>query len=252
MTRAETWSLPPATMSLAPGDVHVWRASLCQPAPRVAWFAHLLSDDERERAGRFFFEQDRRRFIVARGILRVLLSRYLGCNPSHLRFCYGEYGKPSLADMAPEHTLCFNMSHSHNLALYACAWNQAMGIDLERIRPVSDDERIVRRYFSAREYAVFQSLVPEQRQQAFFNGWTRKEAWLKARGVGLANHLGHVEVSLRPDEPAALLHIAGESCEDWYIQALSPARGYTAALVVQGKRCAVRCWQFYVNTSGHW
>jgi 4'-phosphopantetheinyl transferase len=240
------WGPPPADLALSSDDVHVWRASLDQPAWRLERLAQMLSADERAKAERFYFERDRKRFIVSQGLLRTILSRYLTIEPNQLQFCYGRRGKPALAQMFGGGTLRFNMSHSHGLALYAIARDRKIGVDLERIRPILDAEQIAERFFSAQENAIFCVLPPSQKLKAFFNCWTRKEAYLKATGDGLARPLDQFNVSLAPGESARLLHVEGDPQEAarWSLQALTPAPGYVAALAVEGHGWRLACWQW--------
>lgn len=239
------WSPAPANLVLLSDEIHVWRASLDQSAPQVQQLAQTLSTDERMRSERFYFEQDRKRFVVGRGLLRTILGSYLGMEPSQLQFCYGPRGKPYLAQTAAGSTLRFNLSHSQGLALYAIARDREIGIDLEHIRHVSTAEQIVERFFSVREKAVFSTLPPSQKQAAFFNCWTRREAYLKAVGDGLAFPLDQFDVSLCPGEPARLYGIKGDrsTATSWSLQELIPAPGYVAALVVEGHGWRLTCWQ---------
>ena len=161
--------------------------------------------DERARADRFYFARDREHFIVARGVLREILGCYLKRVPKSLCFCYGSHGKPALAGEFDGEAIRFNVSHSHGVALYAISRGRAVGIDLERIRfdlPVAE---IAERFFSKREDAMLRSLPTDVQHQAFFRCWTRKEAYIKARGEGLSLPLDQFDVSLAPGEPAAVL-----------------------------------------------
>jgi 4'-phosphopantetheinyl transferase len=243
-----SWLSPPADLALAKDDVHVWRASLDQPAAYVRRLAQMLCPDELERAGRFYHEQHRRRFTVRRGLLRAILGRYLGLKPGQLCFRYGPGGKPSLASPLDEgqEALRFNVSHSRGLALFALARGRELGIDLEYIRPMAEVGQIVARFFSERENEAFGALPPGQQLEAFFNCWTRKEAYVKARGEGLALSLGQFDVSLAPGEPAALLSTGDDPREAarWSLRALKPGPGYVAALAVEGHGWRLTCWQW--------
>ena len=240
------WGSPPADLALSSDDVHIWRACLDQPAWRIQQLAQTLSQDERIRADRFYFEQDTKRFIVGRGILRTMLGRYLGIEPSQLQFRYGPCGKPALTENSLGSTVSFNLSHSQGLALYAVTCDRQIGVDLEHIRPVPNAENIALRFFSEREKAVFTALPPSQKQAAFFNCWTRKEAYMKAIGEGLALPLDQFDVSLSPGEPARLLGIKGDRCAvtRWFLQELTPAPSYVAALAVEGHGWRLKCWQW--------
>lgn len=239
------WLSPPAGLTLPGDEVHVWRASLDLPASRVQELAQALSADERTRASRFRFERDRRRFIASHGILRAILGRYLDVEPARLQFCHGPYGKPALAETPNGSTLCFNMSHSHEFALYAITRNGEVGVDLENIRPVPDAEQIARRFFSGRENAAFQAVPTDLKHKVFFTCWVRKEAYVKARGDGLSLPLDQFDVSLTPGEPARLLDTRFDSQEAsrWSLYDVTPGPGYVAAVAVQGPDCRLRCWE---------
>lgn len=228
----------PPMLTLEPGEVHIWLASLEQPPENMQQFLSTLSPDEQARAARFFFEKDRRRFIAARGILRALLSRYLRVPAGTLRFAYNAYRKPAL--LSETHpVLCFNLSHSHELALYAFAYEREIGVDIEYMRSLAgnDYSLLAKRCFSQSEYATLCALPESLRRQAFFNGWTRKEAYIKACGKGLSIPLSSFEVSFVPGEPAALLasREAPHTVTDWSLCALPVPADYTAALMVQGR-----------------
>jgi 4'-phosphopantetheinyl transferase len=228
---------------LSNNDVHVWRASLEQPVAQIQKLAQTLSEDERVRAERFYLERDRKHFTVGRGLLRTILSHYLKIEPDQLRFCYGPRGKPALVP-SNHSTLQFNLSHSQGIAVYAITRDRQIGIDLEYMRPTSDIEQLAKRFFSPREYTAIRSLSPNQKPEAFFNAWTRKEAYLKATGEGLA-HLETIEVSLLPGEPARLLNVGdSQASVAWSLQALTPATNYVAALAVEGHDWHLTCWQW--------
>jgi 4'-phosphopantetheinyl transferase len=246
-----SWDMPPATLSLSINEVHVWRVSLAQSALVLPTLEALLSPGELQRARRFHFERDQRRYIVSQGHLRLLLGQYLKREPRQIEFCQGTRGKPALAasSLTPDAPgdLRFNLSHSHELALYAFAWNREVGIDVEHIRPVADRDQIVRRFFAPQEQAVFFALPDDQRTEAFFQCWTRKEAFIKAIGEGLYHPLDHFVVAFVPGEPARLLDVTGhpEETGRWSVQALAPAPDYAAALFVDGQDWRLRCWHMY-------
>lgn len=239
------WLPPPADLALSKDDVHVWRASLDLPASGVQSLQHTLAADELSRAERFHFQKDCKRFIVARGLLRAILSRYLDMEPGQLRFCYSPYGKPALAT-TPGQDISFNVSHSHGLAFYAVTRGREIGVDLERIREDLDCEQIAARFFSPHENAVLRALPAKLKPEAFFNCWTRKEAYIKAKGGGLSSSLDQFDVSLAPGEPATLLKTRGdpEEATHWSLRALRPGPGYVAALAVEGHGWRLACWQW--------
>lgn len=230
------WRLPPETLILGSDEVHIWRATLDQPISQIESFRHTLAADEQARAERFYFQRDRERFIVARGVLRALLGFYLLSAPECLSFCYSSQGKPALAGESGGDTVRFNLSHSHGVALYAVTRGREVGIDFERIRFDLEVEQIAERFFSRREIATLRTLPIDLRTYAFFLCWTRKEAYIKARGEGLSLPLDQFDVSLVPGEPAALLstHPDPHEALRWSLQELSPTPGYVAALAVEG------------------
>jgi 4'-phosphopantetheinyl transferase len=191
-----------------------------------AGYRVFLSAEECDRASRFRFERDARRYIVRRGHLRQLLARYLDCIPSRIQFVSNPFGKPSVAAS----DLRFNLSHSHGMALFAIARGREVGCDIEQCDPQFASEQIPERFFSLHEVRALRMLAQRDQTQAFFNCWTRKEAYVKARGCGLSLPLDSFDVSLVPGEPAALLH----GCEGWSVRSLAPVTGYQAAVVAQG------------------
>ena len=198
----------------------------------VGAFWRTLGIDEREKASRFRFETDRRRFIVRRGALRSLLARRLGCAASTIGYSYNEFGKPSVAAS----NIRFNLSHSHSIALYAIAEGVEVGCDVERVDPGMDIQSIAERFFAPQEISSLQSLPDHLRHAGFFNCWTRKEAYLKCRGWGLSARPDSCVVSLVPGEPAALL--AGD--EGVSLSSLETAPGYQAALALEAMDAEIR------------
>ena len=244
LNRADTvqWGEPPTSPDLPAGEVHVWRARLDQPAAAVHQLAQTLCGAEQSRAERFRFERDRTRFIVGRGVLRAILGRYLRSCPERVHFHYGDCGKPALV----QGDVHFNLAHSQDLALYAVARDQEIGVDLERIRPVAEIDQIVGRYFSARERAVFCVFPARQIPEVFLRFWVCKEAYLKAVGYGLSEPLDTVEVSLALRRAPRLLTIGGDPvvAARWHLQPLEPAPGYVAAVAIEGHGWQFRHWDF--------
>lgn len=229
----------------APREIHLWSVRLDPPPARVAAVRRRLDAEETARADRFRFERHRRRFAVGRGAVRELLAAYLGVAPEAIRFGYGEKGKPFLA--APAHggaaNLRFNLTNSHELALVAVATGVELGVDVEHLRPMPDAEQIAERFFSPAERWALAAVALEEavgaggeaaRDAAFFNAWTRKEAYLKAVGDGLTAALDRFDVTLAPGEPARLLALDGsaEAAARWSLFHLRPEAGYVGALAV--------------------
>lgn len=240
------WHVPPEQLLLAENEIHVWRASLEVSPGELEQLQRLLVDEEIGRARRFYFEKDRRHWIVARALLRTLLGRYLKSDPRGLIFTINDYGKPSLVSPEVGRRLHFNLSHSGELALYAFAYEREVGVDVEYRRAGIDYRELATRYFSARECAALQALPVEHQEEAFFLGWSRKEAYIKARGKGLALPLDQFDVSLIPGERAALLGSREEprATERWLLHALVPGVCYAGALAVEGSGWQLCCWQW--------
>ncbi|OKH24202.1 4'-phosphopantetheinyl transferase [Hydrococcus rivularis NIES-593] len=228
--------------------VDLWLVNLDLSADKIEELAHILSADEKARAERFYFQQHRHRYIVARGTLRRILGHYLAIAPNRIEFEYSSRGKPKLAQSFGANGMQFNLSHSQDLALYGFARDRAIGVDLEYIRPITDAQTIAQRFFSARESAIIDALPESERLMAFFRGWTAKEAYLKATGDGLAGSLDRVEVSLAPNEPMRLLAIDGDvqAAARWHLHAIAPATNYVATVAVEGQsnsQLTIRNWQ---------
>ena len=226
--------------SPARGTVDVWSASLEPPAPLASHLAGYLAPDERQRAERFVFSHDRDHFVAGRAFLRLLLGQYLGTEPRALRFSYGPNGKPALADNRAD--LHFNLAHSGPLAVCALARGCELGVDLERLRPLEDADSVARTAFSPWEVDRFESLPEAVRPRAFYETWTRKEAFLKALGHGLARPLDSFDVSLGPGEPPRLLRTLGDPTEAdrFSLYAVDPEVGYVGAIAIPGKDWHVR------------
>jgi 4'-phosphopantetheinyl transferase len=237
---------PPQRLRIEARAVHIWRAWLDRPDEDIDAFENLLSADEYERASRFHFERDRRRYITGRGILRVLLARYLDLHAADIGFKYGAQGKPELSGGDHHYPIKFNLAHSNKLAIYAFTSEDNIGVDLEYVRPLRDGMDVAKRFFSDNEYNVLRSLPEEEQQQAFFRCWTRKEAFIKATGEGLSYPLDGFDVSLAPGESARLLNIGGSVVEaaKWLLQNIQPANDYIGALVVKGRGWQMRHWDY--------
>jgi 4'-phosphopantetheinyl transferase len=240
------WAPAPKDLVLADHEVHVWRAQLELPSSQVQRLRGLLTEDELDRAHRFFFEIDRQRFIAARGALRSILSRYLTFSPGHLRFIYNQYGKPFLAPEFSSYLLNFNLSHSGSMALYAMTRNMEIGVDVERVRADFEYEEIAKRFFSVNEVAILDTIPTDKKLEAFYNCWTRKEAYIKAHGKGLSIPLDSFDVSFAPGEPAMVMHMKDEPQEPslWALQDIQPGPGYVGALAVKGIGCRLKYWEW--------
>jgi len=210
-------------------QIDVWFADLDAASHRNDTFEGLLSFDERNRAGKFHADVDRRRFIASRGILRTLLGRYFAIAPQSVTFSYGPNGKPAL----PGCELHFNLSHSFGRALFAFGSQSPLGVDLELVRTLPDLVQLGASVFSPTEAKAFATIDAREQPASFFKCWTRKEALIKALGTGLSYPLEQFSVSF--DEPARLLSVEGDRTKltSWRLHHLEPELGYFAAIATQ-------------------
>lgn len=238
------WDPPPQKLIARKSEVHVWRVALNETL--VKELQPTLAPDESARADRFHFERDRQRFIVARGSLRTILGAYLKKNPAQLSFSYSSYGKPALEGEPDADELRFNLSHANEVALIAVTRGRAIGVDIEFIRPDVASAEIAERFFSPHEIAALRALPEEVQREAFFNCWTRKEAYIKAIGEGMSMPLDQFNVSLAPGSAAALLGNLRDATEvsRWSLQELALGPGYVAAVAVEGRNWELRCFAF--------
>ena len=221
--------------SLAINHVHVWCARLAEFAQYKENLTSVLSAEEKHRSSRFFQPTDRERFVLRRGLLRIILSGYTGFLPSTIQFGHEYNGKPVLPSSSAGRALHFNLSHSNGVAVYAVsAWGE-VGIDVEQIRNLPDWQDFVQEHFSNREQAVLRRIPENRRLEAFYRGWTRKEAYLKATGQGLGDGLRQIEVSLKPNKPPEIRRIMGStaSVPEWTLIDLPTFPGFIGALAVR-------------------
>lgn len=218
-----------------PGVVRVWFADLTALSAHKGAMRALLSADELERADRFLMERLTDRFVLRRGLLRLLLGRCTGRDPAELVFDYGTHGKPALPG-GPS----FNLSDSEDSLAIAVAVEGRIGVDIERLRPIESADGIADRFFHATERAALQALGPEGRDEGFLLAWTRKEAFIKAAGVGLSMPLDQFAVEVTPGVPPALLEI-GEGLRgevggpaDWSLFDRRVLPGTVAAIAAHG------------------
>ena len=221
----------------ASDQVDLWKIPLADQDPPLESLYGLLSPDEADRANRFVFDRDRNKFIRVRGLLRIILGQYLQIRPGLIEFRYEPGGKPHVADALNPSRLRFNVSHSGEIALIAVGTGRELGVDVEHIRRNVDLREVAARFFSPREVLELFSLPEEQQTLGFFNCWTRKEAFVKAIGAGLAFPLDAFDVSVRPGEPAVLTRIQRDPREhmQWILRDVSPSGEYAAALAVEGE-----------------
>ncbi len=243
---------PAVTSGAPPGlrEVHLWSVDLRPPPARVEELRQLLTGAEVERANRFHFDRHRRRFIVRRGVLRLLMARYLELRPEALRFGEGEKGKPFVFQGTPAaECFHFNLSDSKDLAVYAVTRGAELGVDVEILRPMPDAQGIAEHFFSVEEQDRLRRVPPERKAAAFFNCWTRKEAYIKAIGEGLSEPLDRFSVTLLPDEPARFVHLGGDAgrAAGWTLHHLVPESGAVGALALEGEGWRVTACRRFVH-----
>jgi 4'-phosphopantetheinyl transferase len=228
-----SWQLCAQPKPLEEGEVQLWIAPLGPAPDKLSFFKSILSVDEQARVKRFHKTVDADRFVAGRGTLRSLLAAYLAMEPNRLEFTYDPFGKPRLTGKAA--FISFSVSHCEDCGLLGFVRRHRIGVDLERVREGMNVEELAQRFFSANELRKLRSLPPAQQKEAFYRAWTRKEAYLKARGEGLSYGLDRVEVSLAPDEPAMILSAADDPgiSQRWAVQHLLPRPGYVGAATVE-------------------
>jgi 4'-phosphopantetheinyl transferase len=228
----QTWERGPLSSALSANESHLWKIDLrCESTDEMK---ASLSRDEHHRAARFHFDRDRQRFLLAHASLRMVLGRYLGVAPASLAFSQNEFGKPFLIN--PEAAgFHFNLSHSEDLALVSVTREREVGVDIEFIRPNFATIDVAEHFFSVAEVYTLTGLDPDYRTQGFFNCWTRKEAYIKARGEGLSLALDSFDVSLAPDVPVALLQTRFDPSDvsRWSLHEIFPAPNYAAAIAIE-------------------
>jgi len=230
----------------AKAEVYVWQIDIAVEGTQIYAYRRLLSPDEIQRADRFYFEKDRIRFITTRYAMRKILSDCLNVAPEELVFTYSAKGKPALAPGFNESGIRFNVSHSRDIALLAVAQGLCVGVDIEFINHELATDEIAANFFSTGEIDTFRSLSPGGKVAAFFDCWTRKEAYVKALGEGLSVPLGSFDVAFGPGIPAALLRVerSPEQLSRWSMYDVTAPPGYAAALVVEGREHQLRQGQW--------
>ena len=241
-----SWNEPPTHPLLSRQEVHIWRAFLEVPSQSVQKLKGSLSIDERMKAERFSFERDRNQFIAARGILRLILGCYLSIEPGAIQFCYDKNGKPRLQNAFGKTGVQFNLSHSEGLAMYVFTKDHEVGVDIEYMLDMPESKEIVEQFFSVRERVIFDTLPTSEKQETFFNWWTRKEAFTKAVGTGLSYPLDSFDALLAERKSVDSLVILGDvqGGPRWTIWDVRPAEEFAGAVAVEGRGRDIQCWQW--------
>ena len=213
--------------------VHIWRANLNPSSDEVTRLSTLLAADETARANKYRFPEHKRRFIVARGVLRQLLGNYLNISPKHLKFEYSERGKPYIFNSNTSKAIQFNISHSEEYALLGFTYDRSIGVDIEYLRAMPDAVKIAKRFFAPQEYELICSLDAKQQSQTFFKLWTAKEAYLKAIGTGLS---GLASIKINFDSSGDRIYLSSidnsTSVDNWSIYSCLPTPNYVGTIAI--------------------
>ena len=244
------WPAAPQVPRLRPGEVHVWTSPLSPDPRRRQALAPLLSDSETARADRFHFAADAHRYVIARGLLRKLLAGYCDTPPERIALRESDHGRPQLADAhahrgvdgPPATVFDFNLSHARDRVVYAFSAGARVGVDVEWVAPLDEMDELVTIHFSAREQATWKALPADVRERAFYDCWTRKEAFVKAIGEGLSHPLDSFDVRFAPGDEPAIERLEGGDPARWSLRALAPEAGYASALAVEAPGITLRCW----------
>ena len=239
------WTEPPAHPTLTGNSVHVWLADLRELLPELDRLTSVLSPDERQRAARFRTEPLRQRYKLTRGMLRCLIARYAKRPAIEIAFVYNEHGKPLLDPHRPEPALHFNASHSGDYAAFAFARAGRIGVDIEQVRADAGREEIARRFFAPGEASAIAALPANERAPGFFTCWTRKEAFIKARGDGIFAGLHTFEVTATHREAARLLRVEGDpgAPDRWWMKSLPLIHDCAVALAVEAHVAEISCFR---------
>jgi 4'-phosphopantetheinyl transferase len=228
-------------------EVHAWMVVVSEALGALPVVERFLSRPEQEKAGQFVYPADRNRYILTHGLLRILLGRYLGVSPEKIEFNANAFGKPGLVFAESSYALSFNLSHSDDVIVYAFTLRRKVGIDVEKIRPEVKVMELATSQFADEEIRSLQAYAPIERPDAFFRGWTRKEAYVKARGEGLSFPLNKFAVTLHHTESVQVLWAEDDarSASTWSMFNLDLYPGYAAAMVVEGQSVQVvsRRWK---------
>lgn len=232
----------PIISTLGEDEIHIWQADLDLPSFQIQKNFEKLSIDEREKANSYYFEKDRNRYIARRGILRQILGNYLNEEPRRLEFRLEKNNKPVLESGNGNNAIHFNITHSNGVGLFALCRSGEIGVDLEWLGNHVDCEEIRKRFWSDRENKEWRLLSEGEKREAFFNVWTCKEAFLKARGEGLSRPLDTFDISLFPSDSSRLLAIDGDPVEafQWQVHNFKTLSGYAAAFAVKSRMMDVK------------
>jgi 4'-phosphopantetheinyl transferase len=238
------WKITTNDLSLSPDYIDIWKIDLNIEDKNIFNHAKCLSNEERTRADKYISGKKSREFIITRSSLRNILGHVLKVNPGVFEFCYSKHGMPMLSPRSGFPDISFNVSHSFDVSLIAITINQAVGIDVEKVRTDIEYEKLAVRFFSDNEYQAIMQYHDQLRLRAFFATWTRKEALVKAIGTGIAMGLKSFDVSVNPDGPAKLLETRWnpDLQNEWSITSIDTGDDYFACLATISGAREIRHW----------
>ncbi len=224
-------------MFISRNEIHIYRSSLESTAEKLKEFELLLSPDELQKAYRYKFEKDRDHYITGRALLRSILGKYLNQAPDEIIFCYSDKGKPIMKNS----NIKFNLAHSGGKAVFAFSENAEVGIDIEYMRELPDALEIAKRFFSDEEFNEFLKVSEDEIREAFFNCWTRKEAFIKAVGEGLSYPLKDFTVTLIPGVNPEIKWIKDKVDEviEWNLVNIESDQDYISSLAVKSSEVVI-------------
>jgi len=239
-----TWKQQETAPQLLERQIHIWRVNVSDFLARVEGFFPLLNAKEKTKAERFHFKKDRDKYIVSQVCLRLLLGAYLNLPANEVEFYEGAHGKPYLKQ---PNDFQFNLSNSHGCVIYAFTLSHEIGVDMEYSLKVIESHKLAARFFTESESDQLAKLKGDALQQAFFNVWTRKEAFIKAIGEGLSFPLKDFEVSVK--DPARIVAIKDDELEAkaWFMQGFEPKKDYVAAVAVKNNIDSVSYYDFSMS-----
>lgn len=228
------WAHPAKDSYILNKSIHIWKINYPDFSGKQKILLEILNNTEKERSDKFHFKTDRKRYITTKALLKIILAQTLSTEPGQINFEFNKYGKPLIKNSNSPH---FNVSHSADIGIIAITDVASIGVDVEKYRKRMNSPKVAKRFFSEKEAKAFLSLPHEQRLQGFFNCWTRKEAFIKALGLGLAMPLRDFDVTLKPGEETILEHVIrnGEHAEDWTLKNIPLENDYAAAFAVKAK-----------------
>jgi len=229
-------------------EIHLWVLNLKQPYYTFQNLKKLLNEEEKFKLNRYIFNSDKKRYVVSHGFLKKIIGKYLDINPNDVSFRISSLGKPRLDETLKPINFEFSMAHSHELAIYALTKGRRVGVDIEYIHRKIDHMKIASKFFTKKERGILKTLPEHQRKKAFYNCWTRKEAFIKTFDEKLLD-FQEFEVTIIPGEAPQIINIEGYPMESthWYMISFSPAESYVGALVGEGRNWKPRFHYAYIS-----